>query len=63
MRARAATITRTGGPEVIEWRDTELGEPGSGEVLIRTTAVGLNYIDAYHRSGLYPVDLPAALGS
>lgn len=63
MRARQATIERTGGPEVIGWKDVDLGEPGTGEVLVRTTAVGLNYIDAYHRSGLYPVDLPAGLGS
>ncbi len=63
MKARAARIERIGGPEVIQWVDVELGTPGEGEVLMRNTAVGLNYIDAYHRSGLYPVDLPAGLGS
>jgi NADPH2:quinone reductase len=63
MTARAARITRTGGPEVIEWIDVELPPPGPGEVRMRNTAVGLNYIEAYHRSGLYPVALPAGLGS
>lgn len=63
MRARAARITRTGGPEVIEWHDVDIGAPAEGEVQLRATAVGLNYIDAYHRSGLYPVELPAPLGS
>lgn len=61
--ARVARITRTGGPEVIEWVDIDLPPPGPGEVRMRTLAVGLNYIDAYHRNGLYPVDLPAGLGS
>jgi NADPH2:quinone reductase len=63
MKARAARITRTGGPEVIEWHDVDIGAPAEGEVQLHTTAVGLNYIDAYHRSGLYPVELPAPLGS
>lgn len=63
MRARRAVIHRTGGPEVIAWKDVDLPEPAAGEVLIRHTAVGLNYIDTYHRSGLYPVELPAPLGS
>ncbi|KQU56112.1 quinone oxidoreductase [Sphingomonas sp. Leaf339] len=61
--ARVARIERTGGPEVIEWVDVDLPPPGPGEVRFRSTAVGLNYIDAYHRSGVYPVDLPAGLGS
>jgi len=63
MKARAARIARVGGPEVIEWVDVDLPAPGEGEVLVRTVAVGLNYIDAYHRTGLYPLNLPAALGS
>ncbi|SOB79275.1 NADPH2:quinone reductase [Sphingomonas guangdongensis] len=63
MKARAVRIERTGGPEVIEWHDVDLAAPGTGEVLLRHTAVGLNYIDTYHRSGLYPVALPAPLGS
>ena len=56
-------ITRTGGPEVIEWVDVDLPPPGPGEVRMRHHAVGLNYIDTYHRSGVYPVELPAGLGS
>ena len=61
--ARAAVIERTGGPEVIGWRDVDLPAPGPGEVRVRHTAVGLNYIDTYHRSGLYPLTLPSGLGS
>ncbi len=62
-RARVARIARTGGPEVIEWVDVDLPPPAPGEVRMRHHAVGLNYIDTYHRSGIYPVDLPAGLGS
>ncbi|MHA6719111.1 quinone oxidoreductase family protein [Sphingomonas sp. RS6] len=58
----AARIERTGGPEVIEWVATELAEPGEGEVRMRTQAAGLNFIDTYHRTGLYPVTLPSGLG-
>lgn len=60
--ARAAVIHRTGGPEVIEWHDVDLPAPGPGEVCVRHTAIGLNFIDTYHRSGLYPGPLPAGLG-
>lgn len=60
--ARAAFLSRTGGPEVIEWRDAVLPLPGPSEVRMRATAVGLNYIDTYHRRGLYPVPLPSGLG-
>lgn len=60
--ARAARIETTGGPEVIGWADVELPPPGSGEVRMRNTAVGLNFIDTYFRSGLYPVPLPSGLG-
>lgn len=63
MMARAAVIERTGGPEVIGWRDVAPPPPGPGEVRVRHTAVGLNYIDTYHRSGLYPVTLPSGLGA
>ena len=62
MRTRQAFIERTGGPEVIQWREVELPAPGHGEVLLRHEAVGLNFIDTYHRSGLYPVALPGTLG-
>jgi NADPH2:quinone reductase len=60
--ARVVRIRETGGPEVIEWVDVDLSDPGEGEVRIRTTAVGLNFIDIYHRRGSYKVDLPAELG-
>ena len=59
---RAAEIKRTGGPEVLELKDINLSDPKSGEVLIRQVAIGLNYIDTYHRSGLYPVPLPSGIG-
>lgn len=61
--ARVATIRTTGGPEVIQWDDVDLPAPGKGEVWMRNTAVGLNYIDTYYRSGVYPVSLPSGLGS
>jgi NADPH:quinone reductase len=60
--AHAIRIHETGGPEVLRWEPVEIGKPGPGEVLVRNTALGLNYIDTYHRSGLYPVPLPATLG-
>ncbi|RYE00911.1 MAG: quinone oxidoreductase [Sphingomonadales bacterium] len=60
--ARTARIERTGGPEVIQWVDVDLPPPGLGEVRMRNTAVGLNFIDTYFRSGLYPVALPSGLG-
>jgi NADPH2:quinone reductase len=59
---RAAHIQHTGGPEVIEWTDVQLAEPGLGEVRMRNTAIGLNFIDTYHRSGLYPMPMPIGLG-
>lgn len=59
---RAARIERIGGPEVIQWVDIDLPPPGPGEVRMRNSAVGLNFIDTYHRSGLYPVPLPSGLG-
>ena len=62
MRARVVRIEATGGPEVLQLIDVDLPAPGPGEVLLRSTAIGLNFIDTYHRSGLYPVDLPAPLG-
>lgn len=58
----AIRIHETGGPEVMRWEQVEPGKPGPGEVLVCNAAVGLNYIDTYHRSGLYPVPLPATLG-
>nr|WP_294810835.1 quinone oxidoreductase [uncultured Sphingomonas sp.] len=60
--ARVARIETTGGPEVIGWADVELPSPGPGEVRMRNTVIGLNFIDTYFRSGLYPVPLPSGLG-
>ena len=60
---RAIQIERTGGPEVLTLADVPLGEPGPGEVRVRHHACGVNFIDTYHRSGLYPVPLPAILGT
>lgn len=62
MHARQAYFDKTGGPDVIQWKDAELGEPAEGEILVRYEAVGVNFIDTYHRSGLYPVSLPSGLG-
>ncbi|HKY94471.1 MAG TPA: quinone oxidoreductase [Kiloniellales bacterium] len=59
---QAIRIARTGGPEVLSWESVALAEPGPGEVLVRHSAVGLNYIDTYHRSGLYPQPMPSGLG-
>ena len=62
MRAIQAFIETTGGPEVIQWREVVLPAPGPGEVLIQHEAVGLNFIDTYLRTGLYPMRLPGGLG-
>ena len=56
-------IARHGGPEVLEWVDVPVGEPGPREVRLRQTAVGLNFVDVYQRSGLYPMPLPQVAGS
>jgi NADPH:quinone reductase len=58
----AIRIHAYGGPEVLQWEPLDPGEPARGEVLIRQTAVGLNFIDVYERTGLYPNPLPAGLG-
>jgi NADPH:quinone reductase len=58
----AIRIHQTGGPEVLKWEAVEVGQPGAGEVRIKHTAVGLNYIDVYHRTGLYPMPLPFSPG-
>lgn len=62
MKAQVARIERTGDPEVIGWHEVDLAAPGPGQILVRHTAVGLNYIDVYHRTGVYPVELPSGLG-
>lgn len=60
---KAIRIHATGGPDVLRWEDVEVGEPGEGQARIRHTAIGVNFIDTYHRSGLYPLPLPSGLGS
>jgi NADPH:quinone reductase len=59
---KAIRIEKTGGPEVMQWVDVDLPPPGPHEVRMRNTAVGLNFIDVYHRKGVYPVPLPSGLG-
>ncbi|HXE16668.1 MAG TPA: quinone oxidoreductase [Stellaceae bacterium] len=58
----AIRFHETGGPEVLRWEEVQLGKPGEGEVRIRHTAVGLNYVDTYQRSGLYAMPMPSPLG-
>jgi len=59
---RAICLRRTGGPEVLELVDIDAPPPGPGEIRLRHSAIGVNYIDTYHRTGLYRVDLPSGLG-
>jgi NADPH2:quinone reductase len=60
---KAIVIHQTGGPDVLQWEDFDPGAPRSGEALVRHAAVGLNFIDVYHRTGLYPLaGLPAVIG-
>ena len=58
----AIRIHAVGGPEVLRYEDVPVGEPGPGEARVRHTAIGLNYIDTYHRTGLYKLPLPSGLG-
>ncbi|MGZ5583835.1 MAG: alcohol dehydrogenase catalytic domain-containing protein, partial [Usitatibacter sp.] len=58
----AIRFHKTGGPEVLQWEEVNLSPPGPGEALIRHKAVGLNYIDTYHRTGLYPMPMPSGIG-
>ena len=60
---RAFRIHQTGGPEQLTLDQIELPPPGPGQARVRHTAVGVNYIDTYHRGGLYPLPMPATLGS
>ena len=59
----AIRVHQVGGPEVLHWEEVEVGEPGPGEVKLRHEAVGLNFIDVYHRTGLYPQPLPFTPGT
>lgn len=61
-KTKAIVINEFGGPEVLQWQDVTVPEPGPGEALISHSAVGLNFIDTYQRSGLYPLELPSGLG-
>jgi NADPH2:quinone reductase len=63
MKTHAIIIHEYGGPDVLRYEEIDLAEPGDGEVRIRHTAIGLNFIDTYHRIGLYPLPLPTGLGS
>ena len=58
----AVQIRQHGGPEELQIVDVPVGEPGPGEIRIRHHAVGLNFIDVYHRTGLYPLNMPASIG-
>ncbi|HEY2070497.1 MAG TPA: quinone oxidoreductase [Rhizomicrobium sp.] len=60
---KAIRFEKTGGPEVLQWVDVDLPPPGPGQVRVRHSAVGVNFIDTYHRSGLYKLPLPSGLGS
>jgi NADPH2:quinone reductase len=60
--SKAIRIQKNGGPEVMEYVDVEVGAPGPGEAQVRHQAIGLNFIDCYFRSGLYPMALPSGLG-
>ncbi len=61
--AKAIRFHKTGGPEVMQLEEVAVGEPAAGQVRIRQTAIGVNFIDTYHRSGLYPMAMPSGLGS
>ena len=59
---KSIIIKKNGGPEVLELQDVKVGTPGSNEIKVTNYAIGLNYIDTYHRSGLYPLKLPSGIG-
>jgi NADPH2:quinone reductase len=61
--AYAIRFEKAGSPDVLSWQQVEVGKPGEGQVRLRQKAVGLNYIDTYHRSGLYALPMPSGLGS
>ena len=62
MRAHAIRVAEAGGPEVLEWAEVEAPKPGDGQALVKVAAAGVNFIDTYHRTGLYPVDFPFTPG-
>ena len=59
---KVVSIKKFGGPEVLEVENIEIGKPGSKEVLVKNLSIGLNFIDTYHRTGLYPIPLPSGIG-
>ena len=59
---KSIILKKNGGPEVLELQDVEVGSPGPDEIKVSNHAIGLNYIDTYHRSGLYPIKLPSGIG-
>ena len=61
--AQAIRFHATGGPDVLKWENVDVAAPGPGEVRVRNTAIGVNFIDTYQRSGLYPITLPSGLGT
>jgi NADPH2:quinone reductase len=62
LKSHAIRIHRFGGPDVLQWEEIEVGEPGPGQLRLRQKAIGLNFIDTYHRTGLYPNTLPITPG-
>ena len=60
--SKSVIIKKNGGPEVLEIQDIKVGSPGPDEIKVTNHAIGLNYIDTYHRSGLYPLQLPSGIG-
>ena len=59
---KSIQIEKFGGPEVLKIKDVEISKPGPKEVLIKNQSIGLNFIDVYHRTGLYPIPLPSGIG-
>ena len=62
IKSKAVVVNQRGRPEVLSYQDYNTGQPGPGEVLVRNTAIGVNYIDTHYRSGLYPAALPLIPG-
>ena len=60
--SKSIVIKKNGGPEVLELQDVNVASPGADEIKVTNHAIGLNYIDTYHRSGLYPINLPSGIG-
>jgi len=61
--SRAIRIHKTGGPEVLRFEEVAVGDPGPGQARVRQSAVGVNFVDIYHRTGLYPLELPSGIGA